>query len=378
MLNSITLPLDSPIIREFRKPLSSQNQELYALGKLGCYDTHTLFYDFFLSADRKEVIAIAPPYLNLKNLLSEVKIKLLPSGSFFPLNPLMTHKKVQILRAKLTEPLSINNSHNAEVHLNNGITYRIELSSPEILYKTAIVTIQKNNRIRWIKDWISYYKVALGVEHVFIYDNNSDYQKSLQDEVGNSATIIPWNFPYGVYSRSGNKFCQVGALNHFKYRYGSSCKAIFNFDIDELLRFEDLDIKNRAMTRSLLRYSGFSVPFIKPESHDYSFVDYKKRNIHPQSGGQKYSVPGNMAGVMDVHTFDPTPKWWHCLTPKSFIHGPVVDSDKASFLHYKGITLNWRQGNRLDTSIADNENTVDERGISDFFNSFKLKKDSPG
>lgn len=364
MLNSITLPSDSRVLRDFRKPLSSAQQKLYLEGKLGSYDTHTLFYDIFFSVDGKEIIGLAPPALNLNNLFKDMKVFV--SDKQIDMSLYFSHKKVDIYKAVLKHP-EIHQEVDIKILLNDGSAYEFVLKKSTPLAGKSLVTIQKNNQIRWIRDWIKYYKYSIGIENIFIYDNNSDYQDSLQHELGEDATVIPWNFPFGVNSRSGNKFCQVGALNHFKYKYGWDCKTILNFDIDELLKVNTLDFMKPSQ---LLRFNSFCVPFIKPATADYSFIDFNKRSTSVVNGGHKYCAPGNLKGVMDVHAFDLLPKWWHRLVPTALLKGPVLPVSEAYFLHYYGISTNWKNGERMKDFVGDEKALLDNE-ISMIFKDFK-------
>ena len=229
-LNSVALPAGTTIERQLRRPIPDERNALFQTGQLGDYDYHTLLYDIFLKTDNKTITALGPPPLNLEQQLLPAHIKV--NSHELPLTVLTCHKKLIILEATSPAPLSSGTS--AVICLANGQQKTITLSTSTQPQGLSLVTVQKNNKLQWIRDWISYYRNEFGIQHVYIYDNNSDNQETLIETLSNSATVIPWNFPHGIRHRSGNKFCQVGALNHFKHRFGEDT-IIFNFDIDELL-----------------------------------------------------------------------------------------------------------------------------------------------
>ena len=60
---------------------------------------------------------------------------------------------------------------------------RIPLNKPRDEVLLTLSTVQKNNKLKWIKDWIEYYKEVHGVDRVILYDNASEYQSTLEQEL---------------------------------------------------------------------------------------------------------------------------------------------------------------------------------------------------
>jgi hypothetical protein len=363
-LNSVALPADSAIKRQLRRPIPEERKALYENGQLGIYDSHTLLYDVFLNTDNKTISAIGPPLLNLKQELLPANIEI--SGHRLSLTLRTNHKKLIILEAISPAPLSSNTA--ATIHLANGQHQTITLSASALPDGPSLVTVQKNNKLQWIMDWISYYKDEFGIQHVYIYDNNSDNQDTLIETLSDFATVIPWNFPHGISHRSGNKFCQVGALNHFKHRLGKNAN-IFNFDIDELLVCRNQKIKHSLCNGKMTCFNNYIVPFTATPDPEYSFRDFRFREKKPRDRGTKYVVNGSLPGIMNVHHFNPTPRFWQRLLPKPWKPSSTAPLADAYFLHYRGITTNWKIHNedRLEVTDLSENLYVEDTAVIDVF-----------
>ncbi len=97
-------------------------------------------------------------------------------------------------------------------------------------------TLQKDNPVEWIEDWIHYYHREHRVERVVIYDNDSENQGALLNCLKNirnhvELVLIPWPYNYKMYWN----LCQMTSLNHCPLIWGDSSKYYLNFDIDEYL-----------------------------------------------------------------------------------------------------------------------------------------------
>jgi len=363
-LNAVSLKESSHITRELRTPLPIDVQEEYENGAYGQYDSKTLFYDIFLSPNSGCVVAIGPPLLNLKSELLPLEIKVNNQVITFSID--VNYKKLLVLKAKLKMPLST--PCKAVLKLNNGDEVDVDLHRPEAVIGDTLVTLQKNNEIRWIKDWIKYYRSHLGIKNFFIYDNNSENQSELIEALEGDATIVPWAFPHGVSYYHSNQFCQIGALNHFKLKYGER-SIIYNFDIDELLICKNDLIKEQIQKGESLRFNNYLVPYLPVDKEMYSFSDFIMREKKPKNSAFKYTVHGTDKGLMNVHYFKKEKNILDKLLLKKKSYGRLVDIEDAYFLHYRGITTNWRthHSDRLKDIKIDASNLVKDTSIVEVF-----------
>ena len=365
-LNTIKLEADSGLKRNLRNPLPEDQVENYKKGLLGEYDFYTIFYDVFLLDDCTTIVAMGPPLLNLEAALLPVTLNI--NGRTLKFKTKIRHKYLSTLTARLPDKLPDNHPVSAEISFANGLKKTIHLQLPTPLRGNVIVALQRDNKIEWIKDWVNYYRSQPYVENIVIYDNNSNNQAEVISSMDGIASVIPWPFPYGIIDRSGNKFCQVGAFNHFKARYARD-SLIFHFDIDELLVVKTKKAERAIYSNRQTRFNNFFVPYMAGMKKNYSFSDFSKRYATARNGGYKYVVRSDLRGVMTAHYFFPVPGFLYRLLPKKFSRGPVLNTDDAYFLHYRGITKNWKKYffDRFTEYEQDHQNLIDDFSVIDAF-----------
>ena len=375
-LNSIKIDAESGLQRDIRHALPEKWVKPYQDGIIGRYDTHTIFYDVFLLDDCQTVVAIGPPLLNLHKTLLPATLSI--DGRTLTFRTKTNHKKLLVLTAFLPTKLPENSLPDTQISFANGLSKTICLRSPTPLQGNMLITIQKNNKIKWIKDWITYYRDQFDIQHVVIYDNDSSNQKALIEKLRGIAIVIPWPFPFGIAYRSGNKFCQVGALNHLKIRYARN-SLIFNFDIDELLVCKTEQAKRAILSARQVRFDSFFVPYTSTVKENYSFSDFKKRSATARNEAYKYIVHSDIPGIMNPHYFHAELGFWHRFLPDSFSRGPVIPVADAYFLHYTGITTNWKKHYvaRLSENAEQPKNTIDDFSVIDVFSSLQTPN-APG
>lgn len=350
-LNAIRLDADSGLRRDFSNPLPAEQVENYENGLIGEYDFRTVFYDVFLLEDFRTVVAMGPPLLNLERALLPATLNIDSRKVKFKTKT--RYKQLSVLIARLPDKLVSFSSGGrlaeAEIVFANGWNKTVRLHPATPLHGNTIVTHQKDNKIQWIKDWANYYRSRFYIQNVVIYDNDSVNQREVIDSMAGIATVIPWPFPFGITDRSGNNYCQVGAINHLKSRYVRNA-TIFHFDMDELLVLKTDKAKRAILSNRRVRFNSFFVPHIPGLREDYSFADFPKRYAQPRNGAYKHAVRSDTRGVMSVHHYVREPEFLWRLLPRNVSRGPVLPLTDAYFLHYRGITTNWNKhhdGDRL-------------------------------
>lgn len=383
---SIILPKDCEFSRNFIKEISSEDQIGYDQGKLGCYDSHTIFFDIFLSDTSHEIIAIGPPLHNLKKHLLPANIII--DDCNYRLIQKIDHERLATWTTSIPEQiykkLLVNTVNHASyaIVFSNSMKFSFELQ-PLTMKKPqgrVITTIQKNNKITWIRDWIDYYKKTFAIEHVFLYDNNSENHQQLIEVLSSSTvTIVAWNFPFGITGAKqnpwANRFSQIGQLNHCKIRFSDYSTSIFNFDIDELLVVKNISIHERIKRihqEKIIMFSGYQVPHKLDLPENYSYTNFQDRYVHPQYEGKKYIISKNIRGVLESHNITHKKTFLYFLKRAlekcsklvgiHFKRAPIKD---AYFLHYKSITTNWQtwRQSRFTVDEADQLQTVEDRSV---------------
>ena len=82
---------------------------------------------------------------------------------------------------------------------------------------------------RYAREFVEHY-LALGFDHIYLYDNGREYEErlvdALSDDVGDRLTIVPWSFTENA---------QRSAYNDCYHRFGSRYAWMAFFDFDEFL-----------------------------------------------------------------------------------------------------------------------------------------------
>ena len=301
--NSITLSKNSRwkrVIPDIEKYNQSQLDKL---------DTNTVFYDIFLDRSRKRLLGVGPRLFNLKKDIFPLTL--------FVNNKHVKYRLVQIKNLVFIESKQFSNriSETVKVDLRfksfertvmiNWKRDEYFLSKSDKLLLT-ISTLQKNNNIQWISDWILWHRRLYNVRRVVLYDNGSFNQKELIENLHNlepevQIILVHWRFPHGVTAT--NKFCQHGSLNHCRLKFPISNGYCVNLDIDEyLVKPTNLDLLNflncklRFPTPGAVSIQEFIIPNITKEKHNAipRFFDfpYRFQNIGRTARGDQYDEFG--------------------------------------------------------------------------------------
>ena len=395
-LNTIALAADGELRRDIALPLPDDFDTDLPQGMITEYDYRTIFYDVFLHENGKTIIAIAPPLLNLGKILLPATIRIGAQQVRFKLQRRFI--RMMIFTAQLPKKLAVDSPIAAQVIFANKSQYAIHLQPPTPLVGNTVVTMQKDNRIRWIKDWAEYYLSQPFIKHAVIYDNDSVNQDEVIAELSGIATVIPWGFPWGGCIHTNvNAFSQVGELNHFKIRYARK-SLIFNFDIDELLVVKTTKAQRAIATKSYIRFDSYLVPAIMPNKAEYGAADFTKRQAKSRMGFYQYAVHSNIdrfsRGVMEVHIYEPSHNRLKqriakllvaLLIPSSAARKrirdwccyklPIAAMEDAYFLHYKAISTNWNaaphtmvhKNDRFEPSAQELSDLVEDNSVANAF-----------
>lgn len=332
------------------------------------FDFDTLFYDCF-RVSRQEVMIIAPALFNLHSLMlksafyaghEKVKIKIEP----FKL----------VTRIRLFVPEVVKT-----LHLKGEIgDYHFDIRENGLaLFKDMrlIVTVQKDNDLQWIVDWVTFMRDVHGAEAVLIYDNGSTRYTLAALEATLAAIkglkaykVVAWNFIYGpgppptlpsskMYWDSN--FCQAAALEHSRRCYWQKAKCVSFSDVDELIVSTKGQSIFDATEKSLIGLTMTPGRWIvaveeppKPPRHK-NFTTLLKKKPYLKKG----FIPSDANGcktkwtvnprklpdfvMLDVHNMV---NWIFCR----FI------SRDFTFRHFRNINLNWFD-DRIKTDIFSDE-----------------------
>ena len=237
----VLIPEDSACRRDFLSRQSTVDNACLTEADYREYDSRTIFYDVFRCDDDRKMVAIGPPPVNLRNELEKLRITC--GGRMIP------HRKREYPKLCILE-FSSDQTANAGKNLPLRFSFpsfdvEIEvppppLSSPAEAPHLGLMTLQRNNPLPWILDWCRWHHRLHGVSRVVLYDNASDNRDDLAAALARMGeaidiVLIDWPFPYGPGRSHKNFFCQTGAQNHYRLRFGSADAWCLNLDIDECL-----------------------------------------------------------------------------------------------------------------------------------------------
>lgn len=305
------------------------------------FDFTTLYYNIFLDYNNKNLVFIGPNLLNLKNKYMNLSV------IFNGLKIKKTYENHNTYYFCLKYNVkNILENNDVEIYLHN---YKKKLIIKKNKYKCGnriLITKQKNNRSRWISDWIKHYTNKYNVTNIIIFDNNSDSFDTIKKELSQFKHVefIPYNFPFGIPSFFPSEFLQYSLLEIALQQFCKDDAYIFNFDIDELLVVES-NYLNQILKKKNVYYriKSWWVPMTVDKNLDYSysFKDFKFKNKEIRSkGGFKYIVNKRICKKMDVHS---------CDIKKDGIR--ILDDNY--FLHFKGISTNWNHERLNKTTNKD-------------------------
>ena len=369
------------------------------------YDDQTVFFDVFFDTANKRLMAVGPPFLNLEKSLLPISAEL--NGKAVPVSlTKSSFRQFSLLTADVSDHL-VTDLNDVTLHFGQAFCWTGTIPRNTFASEATITlaTQQKNNRIRWITDYIHYYRTAHGVERFFIYDNGSDYQDGLATLLPDDVYLIRWPFKHGPIHSHGNKFGQVGSMTHTIHRFGSAGYCL-NFDIDELLVMKG----GRKFIDYLRKYAlvhvhQYRVPFVALSTDDYSFANFEYRERELYKGAPKYGY--SFADIELTHWHDAVLRsdllryklpaigiradYWirarlgysqygkaagpfgifsrvFRKTLKALRIRYALTENEGYFLHFKGITTNWKVEleNRF-VPTANNDNLVFDDSVKKRF-----------
>ena len=353
--SAIKIPSNIPLVRSAPRPINQQ-QHSY----IEEFDSTTLFYDVFHSTDR--IILSGPPLLNLRMILDR--------ADFFDDNG-------QILSSRLAD---MDRTQRSFLHSPQGSSF-ISISSKEFVLSASVgsdlqevfaglnvlFTKSKDNHLSWIRDWAKFHVKHHGVSGILIYDNGStSYSpEEVLESVGSidgleSVVVVHWPFKFGPQGGSwdglknapwDSDFCEYGIMEHARWRFLRSAKAVLNADIDELVLANDrrsvFDVLDSS-SAPVLRYPG---RWIEKTSHVPGlprFSDFSTYDVSRGPTTSKWAArPGDIPEIAQWKTHEVT----NTLT---------AESSDVMHRHFMGINSDWKRSRTGARKIDASKHRTDE------------------
>lgn len=206
------------------------------------YDFHTLIYDSHFDVGSGEVILTCPMLMNFRRLVEAANWRI--DGAERPIKTITKLSRGEVIRfqSPSSDPKVITFEH----PLFSG-SLKINRQHNDIFAgKNAVYAISKDNKLEWIRDWLTYYVMEHGANAVVLYDNHSTAYD--MDALNNALSGVPgieaaalvraW-FPFGPggvgNTNFNSKFLHMTMVELGRARLLGQARAVLNVDIDELV-----------------------------------------------------------------------------------------------------------------------------------------------
>ena len=204
-----------------------------------------------------------------------------------------------------------------------------EIPSKTANARLTLTTLQKNNPLPWISDWLLWHHRNFGIQRLILYDNSSSNREELIDRLISIARkleiiFVDWKFPFGL---KPYKFCQLGSLNHCRLKFPIPQGYGINLDIDEYLMYagdsllDNLDARLRYPAPGAIMLKQCQIPHISSgEKHELvRCFNFKYRKKVPsfandyshwkKFGNGKYIYSFKDIGFNSIHSTNSLKIW---------------------------------------------------------------------
>ncbi|WP_237218414.1 hypothetical protein [Rothia nasimurium] len=216
------------------------------------YDFHTFAYHAYWNTAGDKAILICPPFGNFRDTvkLGDQKIALTDADSEY----LTVYKYPRYYRVEVAEEL-LDARGQLPVYVNDSEAYSLKIQDniSDLFRDLKILhTLQKDNNLEWIYDWVKYYISVHEIDAVVIFDNGStkysiEEIKETVISAGNGklkkVIIFDWDFPYGPAMSPWTSFflqpSTFAVAHEYIYQYAD---FVVNTDIDEYILESDTSL----------------------------------------------------------------------------------------------------------------------------------------
>ena len=322
------------------------------------FDSDTFAYDVFHNEHGK-IGLVGPPFLNLCELVEK---------SIWRIDGNLTTPRFRVLdRAVEMFVETVDSSQSKKLSIEFAeqlFEAEIQPSGLEVFAgKRALVTKNRNNDLRWIRDWVRFYVEMHGVQAVLLYDNGSteyavtELLSAIKDVGLETAVVVEWPFKFGPQGGRwaglgdlpwDSDYCEYGILTHARRRFLDSAASVLHCDIDELVVsttkdtvFDIVELSQQGAISFVGRWVE-SIPCRKhlgiPVFADFGFVDTKRESttrkwaIIPEK--VKNSSQWKTHGIADI-TLD--------------------EAEHLSHRHFMGISTHWKWNRNAKSLTLDPE-----------------------
>jgi hypothetical protein len=209
-------------------------------------------------------------------------------------------------------------------------------------------TLQKDNNLLWIKDWILLLNKFHSISNFIIYDNNSK-NYSIEEltiflNFSNiNIYIVPVDYLYGpgahevdgVVSNWDSDFLQYAMFEHMRYAFFNGKGYVLNLDIDEINFNNDLFHLLIVSNRPAISFSGHWAYIPRVKSSVFSDSNIVRHSDHTLLNKKTKCALKWIANLSMINSDA-------FLGVHSIINQPHVICIEQFYVHFMGITNNWK------------------------------------
>lgn len=327
------------------------------------FDDDTLAYDCFWMPDGR-IALLGPSLFNLFAPVKAMTVVAQPSGALCRVEARELDRYARIL---IDAPPDT--THIALGLGTRSLAVPVSESGVDVFASRRVIfTLNKDNQLSWIRDWVRFAADHHGADAVLIYDNGSTSYSAdeLLEAAGSlngikAARVVEWPFKYGPQGIGrkywDSNFCQHGAWEHARWRFLARARSAQNADIDELVVSKRGQSVFEAAEKDPFGIVSYAGRWVIGTSQTKIPLDNPDRTL---SDYDTVLRPGR-ALKFGVFPYDPMrcpPKWtvvpgkcppqaqWGVHAIFGWLPSRRVSRD-LSFRHFREISNNWKYA-RLD------------------------------
>lgn len=326
------------------------------------FDHDTLAYDCFWMPDG-QIALLGPPLFNLLASVKSMTLVAQPSGTRcdVEISELDRHARILIKAPSDTTHLALD--------FGAG-PFAIPVGPSGVdafAGKRVLFTLNKDNQLSWIRDWVRFAVDHHGADAVLIYDNGSttytstELLEAISQNGIKTARVVEWPFKYGPQGIGkkywDSNFCQYGAWEHARWRFLAKARSAQNADIDELVVSKRGQSVFEAAEKSPFGVVSYAGRWVIGTAQTTVAADNPERTLSDYDTVLR-PTHALKFGVLPYDPMRCAPKWtlvphkcppqaqWSVHAVFGWLPSRLVSRD-LSFRHFREISNNWKYA-RLD------------------------------
>ena len=205
------------------------------------FDDRTLFYDCFWHMDGKRILLVGPPPYGIDYKGATFVAR--PSGTQLTAR---LHASISVMITELSGAPAGTTAIDATV-ARETLSLPVQSNScADLAGRKLLFSINKNNELAWIREWVEYHARVHGTDAVILVDNGSTRYESRQilETISSVPGIVfagvpSWPYKFGPLDKAmledhWARFLQIGSMSVILRRYGELAYGLLDCDVDEL------------------------------------------------------------------------------------------------------------------------------------------------